>query len=144
MSAVLEQKYQSVVLLGSNSRYFIVKCLCVKGIQPQHLCRNFFQRPLRYLLGWAGRFAIDIVGPANPNRAGAGHLSAVALAAGATDDYRSEWILGGATFCSIMFGRPPSHLRLYRLIILHADDGLVGVLGMVHRQFTTVGGASFW
>ena len=104
MCAVLEQKYQSVVSLGPDSRYFIVEGLCVKGIQPQHLRSGFFQRSLRYLLGGAGRFAVDIEGAANPHRAGAGHLSPVALAAGAADDHLRERILDRAVGGLIVLG----------------------------------------
>ena len=39
----------------------------------------------------------------------------------------------------VVFGRPPRHLRLYRLVVLHADDGLMGVFRMVHGQLTPVG-----
>ena len=38
-----------------------------------------------------------------------------------------------------MLGGAAGHLRLHRLVVLHADDGLVGVFRMIHGQLTTVG-----
>jgi hypothetical protein len=139
LSTVLEQKYQSVVPLGPDSRYFIVEGLFIKGIQPQHLRSGFFKRTLRYLLGGAGGFAVDVEGATNPHRAGAGHLPPVALAAGAADDHLREWIFDRAVGGFVVLGGSPRHLCLHRLVVPHADDGLMCILRMVHGKLTPVG-----
>lgn len=109
-----------------------------KSLYTQNFGCNLLKRCFRYLLGSTGGFAECIKGSAYPNDARFGGLAAVVLSAVVAYQKACEWVCGSRCWLLIELSRPPCLLGLNRMKGLHVNNGFVGVLCVVFRQFTVV------
>lgn len=111
-----------------------------KSLYTQNFGCNLLKRCFRYLLGSADRFAECIKCSADTDDARFGGLAAVVLSADVAHQKACEWVCGSRRWLLIELSRPPCLLGLNRMKCLYADDGIMGILCVVFRQFTVVDG----
>ena len=132
-SAIGKGKFQGVIIVGCNSRYFARGGYCGGNL---HQC-GFWDG-----FGGAGSFAEGVVGAADPHWAGGSDLPAVVLAAPGAGDHAAERVFpGGLRFAVLL--RSAVHFQLYRVIGTDINDRLVGVGGVVLGQLTVIHQSAF-